>query len=402
MGGCRGPVDSRSRPARGNGFARRSLPSSAAPVTKTMRPHRCEGLAMYADELTGPEPPGAVEGPGATVTYRGGYGDLAGRVRAAGLMRRHPGTFARHLIVLVLVLGMVVALMATHRESWWLLVLAPPLAILATRTSFLGHDIGHLQVARSARSSRLLGLVVGNLLSGLSYGWWVRKHNAHHAHPNDLQSDPDVRAGALVWDPSQTRGRQGFTAWWTRHQAALFFPLLLLEALNLHLSSVRALLAPGLRLRVAEAVLLTAHFAAYVLLLGLTMSWPQVLLFVAIQKGVQGVYLGCSFAPNHKGMPILRPDEARDPLLRQVLTSRNVCGGPIIDAVLGGLNYQIEHHLFPSMPRANLRLAQPLVRAFCAENQVPYLQCSALASYTAALKHMHRVGADLRRPAATG
>lgn len=357
---------------------------------------------MYTDELSGREPAEPAQPTLAAVTYRGGYGDLVRRVRAAGLMRRHPGAFAWHLGVVLAGLGAVVAVMATHRDSWWLLLLAPPLAILATRTSFLGHDVGHLQVARSAAGSRLLGLVVGNLLSGLSYGWWVRKHNAHHAHPNDLHSDPDVRAGALIWDTSQTDGRQGFTAWWTRHQAAFFFPLLLLEALNLHVASVRALFAPGLRLRAAEAVLLAAHFAGYAALLVWTMSWPQVLVFVAIQKGVQGVYLGCSFAPNHKGMPILEPDQASDPLLRQVLTSRNVRGGPIIDAVLGGLNYQIEHHLFPSMPRANLRLAQPLVRAFCAENQVPYVQCSALDSYTAALKHMHRVGAGLRRPAATG
>jgi len=329
----------------------------------------------------------------------GAYAELARLMRARGLMRRHPVSFAVHCAAAVCTLGVAVAAMVIFRDSWWLLALAPVLAVIATRFGFLGHDIGHLQVTRNSATSRILGLLTGNLFSGLSYGWWVSKHNAHHARPNDLDTDPDVRAGVLVWDRRQADPRRGASAWLTRHQAALFLPLLLLEALNLHVASVRAVLTPGLRLRGLEAMLLAAHFVGYVLLLAFTMTWPQALVFVAIHKGVQGVYLGCSFAPNHKGMPVLTGREAEDPLLRQVLTSRNVRGGPIVDAVLGGLNYQIEHHLFPSMPRANLRHAQPLVRSFCVERQIPYLECSPLASYVAALRHMHRVGAGLRHPA---
>lgn len=341
---------------------------------------------------------GGVRAPALENMSTGAYADLARLVRARGLMRRRPISFALHWAAAASALAVVVGAMVVLRESWWLLALAPMLAVIATRFGFLGHDVGHLQVTRSSSSSRLLGLVTGNLFAGLSYGWWVSKHNAHHARPNDLETDPDVRAGVLVWDRVQADPRRGALAWCTRHQAGLFFPLLLLEALNLHVASVRAVLVPGLRLRGLEGALLATHVVGYVLLLTFTMTWPQALVFVAIHKGVQGVYLGCSFAPNHKGMPVLTGREAEDPLLRQVLTSRNVRGGPIVDAVLGGLNYQIEHHLFPSMPRANLRHAQPLVRAFCAERQIPYLECSPLASYVAALRHMHRVGAGLRHP----
>lgn len=330
---------------------------------------------------------------------RGGYSELARQVRAQGLLRARPWPYLAYAVVMVVALGAVVAIMVPQRGSWWLLALAPLLAVINVQTSFLGHDAGHLQVSRNAARSRVIGLLTGNLLSGLSYGWWVRKHNAHHAHPNDLDSDPDVRAGVLVWDPSQASPRRGVAAWWTRHQAALFFPLLMFEAVNLHASSVRALLTTRMRLRSIEALLLVTHFAAYAALLVLTLSWAQALAFLALHKGIQGLYLGCSFAPNHKGMPILDADQAQDPLLRQVLTSRNVRGGPFIDTLLGGLNYQIEHHLFPSMPRANLRHAQPIVRSFCAENHIPYLESSAYASYAAALTHMHRVGADLRQGA---
>jgi fatty acid desaturase len=330
------------------------------------------------------------------LAHLGGYSTLTAQIRELGLLRRRPWSYAATFALVFAGLAAVVAVMVLHQRSWWLLLLAPVLGVIATQMGFLGHDVGHLQVTRNTARSRLLGLLDGNLMTGLSYGWWVAKHNAHHAHPNDLEGDPDVKAGALVYDARQVDTRRGLAAWTTRHQAALFFPFLLGEAVNLHVSSIRRLLSPGLRLRVPEALLLVTHFVAYVALLALTLTWPQALLFVAIHKGVQGLYLGCSFAPNHKGMPVLDADQAADPLLRQVLTSRNIRGGPFIDAALGGLNYQIEHHLFPSMPRANLRHAQPVVQRFCTDRGIPYAQCSVIASYAAALKHLHDVGAELR------
>ena len=90
-------------------------------------------------------------------------------------------------------------------------------------------------------------------------------------------------------------------------------------------------------------------------------------------------------------MPILRPGEEPDFLRRQVLTSRNVRGGRLVDFALGGLNYQIEHHLFPSMPRPNLRRAQVIVRRFCLDRGISYTETSLVASYGTSLRHLHAV-----------
>jgi fatty acid desaturase len=327
---------------------------------------------------------------------RGGYGQLTAQIREMGLLRSRPWSYAGHFALVFAALAAIVAAMVIWQDSWWLLLLAPAFGVVATQMGFLGHDVGHLQVTRNATRMRLLGLVDGNLMGGMSFGWWVAKHNAHHAHPNDLEGDPDVRAGVLIFDADQAVDRRGLAGWTTRHQAFLFFPFLLGEAVNLHVASARELFHSGLKQRAPEAVLMLTHYVLYVGLLILTLTLPQALLFVAIHKGVQGLYLGCSFAPNHKGMPILDEAQAADPLLRQVLTSRNIRGGPFTDAALGGLNYQIEHHLFPSMPRANLRRAQPVVQRFCAERGIPYLECSAFASYVAAVRHLHEVGAELR------
>jgi fatty acid desaturase len=176
----------------------------------------------------------------------------------------------------------------------------------------------------------------------------------------------------------------------------MFFPMLTLEALNLHLASALAVARPGLRYRKVEAFLLVVHATAYVSLLVVALTWQQALVFFLVHQALFGVYLGCSFAPGHKGMPVLGPEQAADPLLRQVLTSRNVTGGRVAEVLMGGLNYQIEHHLFPSMPRPQLHRAQRLVQRFCEERGVSYAQASPLATYRAVLRHLDAVGGDLR------
>jgi fatty acid desaturase len=327
----------------------------------------------------------------------GGYAELAAEIRELGLMNRRPVFYAGLLGILLLALGAAVAALLLLHDTWWALLLAPVFAVVSTQIGFFGHDAAHRQVSRRERASRMLGLFSANLLNGLSYGWWLDKHNAHHAHPNDLDADPDVYAGAVVFDKGQAVGRRGVAGWTTRRQAWLFVPMLTLEALNLHLSGVRAVVRPGLRHRKVEAVLLAVHVTAYVSLLAVALTWQQALVFFLVHQAVFGIYLGCSFAPGHKGMPILAPELTEDPLLRQVLTSRNVRGGRVAEVLMGGLNYQIEHHLFPSMPRPNLHRAQRVVQRFCEDRGVSYAQASAMETYAAVIRHLHAVGADLRR-----
>jgi fatty acid desaturase len=124
----------------------------------------------------------------------------------------------------------------------------------------------------------------------------------------------------------------------------------------------------------------------------LVLSPVKAVVFVLVQQGVFGLYLGSSFAPNHKGMPILDAADRTGFLRRQVLTSRNVRGGRLTDLALGGLNYQIEHHLFPSMPRPNLRHSQALIRAFCQQQELPYAETTLVDSYAQALRHLNSVG----------
>ncbi|GIH17414.1 fatty acid desaturase family protein [Rugosimonospora africana] len=345
----------------------------------------------------------ATMSPPATVTppaTRGSdFATLSGRIAAAGLTKRRPGYYVARIS---LVAGLYVAGWAAFvavGDSWYQLLVAPFLAIVFAQLAFVSHDIAHRQVFRTRRPSEIAGLIAGNLGIGMSYGWWMDKHTRHHANPNHEERDPDVVPDVLVWSTRQAEASRGIPRLLGGWQAYLFFPLLTLEGLSLHVNSARALARPSLRHRWAESGLLVLHFAAYLAALLLVLSPAKALAFLAVQQGLFGVYLGSTFAPNHKGMEMPSEDDQEqwDFLRRQVLTSRNVRGGHFINVLLGGLNYQIEHHLFPSMPSVNLRRARPIVRDYCDEIGVAYTEAGLIGSYGQALRYLHEVGAPLRR-----
>jgi fatty acid desaturase len=326
------------------------------------------------------------------------YARLSRAVRADRLLDR---TVWRYVLRIALTLGFFAMcwwLLVAIGPSWLVLIPAGLLGVASTQVAFLGHDGGHQQITATRAGNNAVGLIAGNLLSGLSIGWWVDKHNRHHANPNKEDHDPDIGEGVLAFTTAAAANRNSWLAKAvTRHQAALFFPLLTLEGLNLHVSSITYLSgARSAKHRMTEIALLAAHMLAYIGGILLVLPPVQALAFIAVHQAVFGFYMGCSFAPNHKGMPIIAAQEKLDYLRRQVLTSRNVRGGWFVDQLLGGLNYQIEHHLFPSMPRPNLRRAQRLVRDYCAHHCIPYTETSLIESYSLALGYLHSLGEPLR------
>jgi fatty acid desaturase len=239
-----------------------------------------------------------------------------------------------------------------------------------------------------------VGLVVGNVLTGLSFGWWVPKHNAHHAYPNQTGKDPDLGQGLVASTPA-TGGVAAEPAGKARMRLRgwSFAMLLALQGLGLHVTSVQHVLRRRDRSAAVDGTLLVANAILYLTVVFWVLSPLKAVLFVVVQQSLFGLYLGCTFAPNHKGMPVFDEDANLPFVERQVVTARNVIGGRFITLLYGGLNYQIEHHLFPGMPRPNLAKAQPIVGAFCAEQGLPYRQAGLIASYRQAFG-----GIGLARP----
>lgn len=321
------------------------------------------------------------------------YRDLTTRIRALGLLEKRPIYYSAKVTLTLAVYIALWSVFVVVGNDWATLFCAIGLALLFAQVVFIGHDAGHSQISTSRRINRLVGMVTGNLLTGVSYGWWVPKHSAHHAHPNQVGRDPDIGPGVLAFSfTAEEAGRQhGTGRWITRNQAWLFVPLLILEGIGLHITSADWLARRRDRAAFLESALLVAHVTLYATVVFSVLSPLRAVAFIAVQQGVFGLYLGCSFAPNHKAMPVLEADSQLTFATRQVITARNVEGGPVLDFLLGGLNHQIEHHLFPAMCRPNLAKARGLVREFCTEHGLPYCEIGLIQSYRLTVRHLWAV-----------
>jgi fatty acid desaturase len=316
-----------------------------------------------------------------------------------GLLERRPGYYRAKITLTILAFFATWALLVIAGNSWTALAVAPLVGVMFTQLGFIGHDAGHNQVFSARRRNRMLGLTVGNALTGLSFGWWVPKHNAHHAHPNEFGRDPDIGEAAAPPSPDTPGNGRGFVAsWMARWQAPLFFPLMLLRSGGMHVLGIQRLLRRRDHASAVEAALLILHIALYLTVVFWVLSPLKALAFIAIQQAVFSVYLGISFAPNHKAMPIIEPAASAGFARRQVVTARNISGGRLTTFLLGGLNYQIEHHLFPSMPRPNLRRVQSLVKEFCAATNLGYREENFVESFRQIIHHLSDAGAISKPP----
>lgn len=321
------------------------------------------------------------------------YSTILKLVQAGGLMRLRYGFYVTKIAVLLVALAATAAGFAVLGDHWAQIAIAAVLAVVFTQIMFLSHDAAHQQIFRSRRANEWTALLLGTGLGGVSLGWWNSKHTRHHRSPNQIDRDPDIRPSVVHFYPVEQPGRGRLMAFLRDHQGWWFYPLLLLEGLHLHIQSIIAVASRhAIKRRWMEIILLTVRLGLYPAALYLLLPWGIATAFLAVQLAVSGLYLGSAFAASHIGMPTVPKDLKIDFLRRQVLMSRNVSGGHVASVAMGGLNYQIEHHLFPAMPRPNLRRARPIVRAFCAERGIDYHEVPIYRAWSEVARHLNVVG----------
>lgn len=321
------------------------------------------------------------------------YVTLLKQMRDAGFLRRR----RRFYIILFAILMAAWAGTWTGfillEETWFQLLIAAGMGVVLTQFGFLAHEAAHRQIFASKGMNEWSARLIGTGLCGISYAMWAQKHTRHHNHPNMIDKDPDIHTGAIAFHPQAAASRRGFMIRVTRRQGWLLFPLLFFLGLSLHVDSLKYLLRRGnVDHRWVEIPLLAMRLLVVPALVFWLLPLGMAFAFLGVQVGVFGFYMGASFAPNHKGMPILPASSRADFLHRQVLTGRNIAGGRFMDVLMGGLNRQIEHHLFPDMPRPYLQCAAAFVRSTCREQGIPYTETSLIASYAIVVRYLNAVG----------
>ncbi len=330
------------------------------------------------------------------------FNRILNKVRDAGLLEKQPKFYVIRLVAITLfslvfwfLSGLFAALSQQHKA--WIIaacVSVALLGILSAQYGFIAHEAAHRQIFRNNKLNDSVGLVLANLFAGLSYGFWLRKHNKHHQRPNQIGQDPDIAIRVLSFTTESKESKKGLEKWVSDRQGYLFPLLLLFTGFDLLVDSFAGLRRTerSLSTRLLEfSLMLIRQVTPYVVFAFLFGPiWSLALWLVMMMTF--GFFMGAAFAPNHKGMPLVEKDSKLDFFTRQVLTSRNIKGSWLKDNLMGGLNYQVEHHLFPSMARPNLRKAHEFVVEYCAEHEITLVEMNLLASYKVIIEHLNKVG----------
>ena len=333
------------------------------------------------------------------------YVALRKEVMDAGLLKRQYGYYAWKFASTSCLLAISIYILATVDNFALQLLNAPFLAFIFVQFGLIMHDAGHQEIFNSKSKNDFAAMIAGNLVTGLSSSSWGAGHNKHHSSPNHVEEDKDIQTPFLAFHEGDALKKKGVTRFITKYQAFFWFPLMTLAAFSVRFNhQMKTIRDFRNNLKTGSALYYTleiislmisnvAYFGILFYFLGL---WKGFTFFV-VHYVLTGLYMGTIFATNHKGMPLLYGKEKPDFISMQVLTTRNVKGSFLVDLWTGGLNYQIEHHLFPTMPRNNLSKAKKIVEPFCRKIGIEYYETGFFQSYKEILQNFHRVSAVLRK-----
>jgi fatty acid desaturase len=330
------------------------------------------------------------------------YTELLSRVKAAGLLHKKPSFYVIRLVILSIVaLGLWTAggfIGASGAQDALIIpaafAIAGLLGIVSAQFGFIAHEASHRQIFRNNKWNDWTGLFLANLFAGLSYGFWMRKHNKHHQKPNQIGQDPDIAIRVLSFTVESRDEKRGIERWISNRQGYLFPFLLFLTGFDLLLDSFQALRRKdrSVGIRTLEFSLMVIRQTAPYVIMGVMFGWLWAIALWVFMMMMFGFFMGAAFAPNHKGMPLVPRDAKLDFFERQVVTSRNIRGSWLKDNLMGGLNYQVEHHLFPSMARPYLKRAHDIVMAYCADKNITLVEMNLISSYKAIIVYLNKVG----------
>jgi cytochrome b involved in lipid metabolism/fatty acid desaturase len=363
------------------------------------------------------------------LAFEKGYRDLRSKLAMLGLFKSSKLFYAYKYVTNLSLWAFACYLIAVSDSVLVHMAAAVILALFMQQCGWLAHDHLHHQVFKNRRYGDYGGLFWGGVAQGFSVQWWKNKHNGHHAVTNlhgstalAQDGDPDIDTMPLLaWSLKQAQSYRelakdgsdsAVVKFFIRHQAVLYAPILLLARLSWMRESVKAAFnlgasskngevemeRKGLQYPFWEKAVIILHYAWTIAVISgygrFSVAYSLALfLFMTCSCGF---FLGVVFGLGHNGMATYDADARPDFWKLQVTTTRNIIGGhgipqAVVDWLCGGLQYQVEHHLFPTIPRHNLARAHEFVVSFCKEWGVSFHEADMIDGNIEVLQHLAKV-----------
>ena len=315
-------------------------------------------------------------------------GTLRQELRVAGVFEHHE--LRSWLKLGVLLSGVAASLVGIVMYGWVAaLFLVPVISVLGTAAAMTGHEGSHRSMSKSPTRNAFLTYFIFPTFAGLSALYWREKHDRlHHGHPNVEGMDPDIRPFPFASSRGDHERCGPKERWFQRtFQKWAFWPMSTLMALGMRRSSLVFVYKAQAKGRTKQwwmdVACLATHYICWLVIPSII--WGPLaafLVYSGVWAGV-GVFLALIFLPAHIGLPIMA--EQNHDWIHQLETTQNLKLPKVISFFFVGLDYQVEHHLFPKIPHHNLPKAAAITEAWCQKHGVvhmtkPYLQALAGAS----------------------
>lgn len=316
------------------------------------------------------------------------YRQLNDRIRAEGLYNCNYFAYAIECFRYTLIFSLF--LLFLHWKWWatsgfWL-------GCFWHQLVFTAHDAGHMGITHNFHVDTVIGIIIADYCGGLSLGWWKRNHNVHHIVTNSPEHDPDIEHMPFFAISHRFLGNlrstyyerimtyDAFAKVMLRVQHYTYYFILLFGRFNLYRLSFEYLLggqAPRKGpawwhrwFELAGQVFFWTWFGYGVVYKSIDTAWAR-FVFIMISHMVT-MPLHVQITLSHFAMSTAELGPAESFPQRMLRTTMDVDCPQWLDFFHGGLQFQAIHHLYPRIPRHNLRATQRLVQEFCEDVGIPY------------------------------
>ncbi|GFZ00977.1 fatty acid/sphingolipid desaturase [Actinidia rufa] len=337
------------------------------------------------------------------------YRRLASEFSKLGLFNKKEHTVIYSLCFVVLMFAASIGGILGSNCFWVHMGSGALLGFAWIQVAYLGHDSGHYNMMTTRGFNKMAQILAGNCLTGISIAWWKWTHNAHHIACNSLDYDPDlqhlpmfaVSSNLFHSMTSRFYGRKltfdPIARFMVSYQHFTFYPVMCVARVNLFLQTFLLLFS---KRRVPDRVLnilgILVFWTWFPLLISYLPNWTERVLFVLASFSVTSIQ-HVQFCLNHFAANVyVGPPKGNDWFEKQTSGTLDISCPTWMDWFHGGLQFQLEHHLFPRLPRCNLRKISPLVRDLCKKHNLPYRSLSFFEANVMTIKTLRTAAMQAR------